>query len=56
MKIGRPQNFDSSGLSKRTCLTCAVSFGTSIGGILWSRTSGIVALAAGSRWTFCGAL
>ena len=56
MKIGRPQNFESSGLSKRTCLTCAVSFGTSIGGILWSRTSWIVSFAAGSRWILRGSL
>ncbi len=56
MKIGCPQNFESSGLSKRTCLTCAVSFGISIGGIVWSRTSGIVSFAEGSRWIFRGAL
>ena len=56
MRMGRPQNFESRGLSKRTCLTHGVSFGISIGGIFRSRTIRIGALEAGSTWIFLGSL
>ena len=53
MKIGCPQNFDSSLLCSLMCFTHCVSGGTLTGGITWFGCSCTSYPAAGSRWTFC---